>query len=61
MTIPSWYLVTRNDRVLPPATQRFMAKRAHAHTTAIASAHLAPVADPRAVAGTIVRAARARG
>jgi pimeloyl-ACP methyl ester carboxylesterase len=60
-TIPSWYLVAERDRVIPPAAQRFMARRAKSHVTGIPSAHLAPVAVPAAVAAIVVRAARARG
>lgn len=33
-TIPSWYLVARDDHAIP-AAERFMASRAHAHTTEI--------------------------
>ena len=42
-TIPSWYLVAIEDRAIPPATQRFMAERAGAHTSEVRS--LARAAD----------------
>jgi pimeloyl-ACP methyl ester carboxylesterase len=36
-TIPSWYLVGRQDRFFPAEAQRFMAKHAGAHMTEINS------------------------
>jgi pimeloyl-ACP methyl ester carboxylesterase len=60
-TIPSWYLVGREDRVITPAAQRFMARRAHAHTVEIDSSHASYVARPGAVAALILRAARSAG
>jgi pimeloyl-ACP methyl ester carboxylesterase len=60
-TVPSWYLIGRDDQAIDPAAQRFMARRAHAHTVAIDSSHASYVAHPAKVAALIVRAARARG
>jgi pimeloyl-ACP methyl ester carboxylesterase len=60
-SIPSWYMVARNDRTIPPAVERFMAQRAHATTVEIASSHAAPVAHPAEVADFILTAARAAG
>jgi len=57
-TIPSWYLVTKADKALAPELQRFMAKRAGAHTVEITSSHAAPVSHPSAVTDLIERAAR---
>ena len=57
-TIPSWYMVARNDRAIPPAVERFMAARAHATTVEIASSHAVHVAHPDAVAGLILAAAQ---
>src|SRR4029079_1669757 len=48
-TIPSWYLVASNDQAIPPATERFMAKRAGATTVEIASSHVAMISHPGAV------------
>lgn len=56
-TIPSWYMVPRNDRIIPPAVERFMAQRARASTVEIASSHAAHVAHPAEVAGLILTAA----
>ncbi|WP_121708988.1 alpha/beta hydrolase [Streptomyces sp. E5N91] len=58
-TIPSWDLVTTKDHVIAPDEQRFMARRARAHTVEIKSSHAAPVSHPGAVAGLIEQAARA--
>jgi pimeloyl-ACP methyl ester carboxylesterase len=58
-TIPFWYMVARNDRTIPPAVERFMARRAHATTVEIASSHAAPAAHPAAVADLILTAAKA--
>jgi pimeloyl-ACP methyl ester carboxylesterase len=58
-TIPSWYLVANNDQAIPPATERFMAKRAGATTVAIASSHVAMISHPAVVTGLILEAAHA--
>ncbi|MEJ3746390.1 alpha/beta hydrolase [Actinomycetes bacterium KLBMP 9797] len=57
-TIPSWYLVARNDQVLPVAAQRFMAQRAGARTVEVGASHVAMIAQPDATADLIKRAAR---
>lgn len=56
-TTPSWYLVSANDTVIPPAAQRFMAGRIHAHTTEVPASHVSLVSHPAAVADVIVAAA----
>ena len=60
-TIASWYLIGRQDKVISPAAQRFMAKRAHAHTTAINSSHVSYISHPGKVTKLILRAARKVG
>jgi pimeloyl-ACP methyl ester carboxylesterase len=60
-TIPSWYLIGRQDRVINPAAQRFMAKRAHAHTVEINSSHASYISHPAAVTKLILEAAHAVG
>jgi pimeloyl-ACP methyl ester carboxylesterase len=57
-TIPSWYLIGRQDEVINPAAQRFMAKRANAHTIAINSSHASYISHPAKVTKLILRAAR---
>jgi pimeloyl-ACP methyl ester carboxylesterase len=58
-TIPSWYLVASDDHAIPPATERFMAKRAGATTVEIAASHVAMVSHPDAVTDLILDAAHA--
>ncbi|MEU6147700.1 alpha/beta hydrolase [Streptomyces sp. NPDC047081] len=57
-TIPSWYFVGRDDQVLPPAAQRFMARRAGAHIYEADASHVAMISQPAATAALIKRAAR---
>lgn len=58
-TTPSWDVITTQDLNIPPATQEFMAKRAHAHTTEIRASHSVAVSHPDAVAHVVEQAARA--
>jgi hypothetical protein len=55
-TIPSWYLVASQDHAIPPAAERFMAARMHAHTVQIDSSHAAMVSHPGAVIDLILSA-----
>jgi pimeloyl-ACP methyl ester carboxylesterase len=57
-TIPSWYLVARNDQVLPAAAQRFMAQRAGSQVREVAASHVAMISQPGVTAELIERAAR---
>jgi pimeloyl-ACP methyl ester carboxylesterase len=58
-TIPSWDLITLHDHAIPPAGQKFMAHRAHAHIRTVPSAHDVMVSHPGAVVSIIQAAARA--
>jgi pimeloyl-ACP methyl ester carboxylesterase len=58
-TKPSWDIITTEDLNIPPAVQRFMARRAHAHTTEVAASHSVAVSHPHLVARVIERAAHA--
>jgi pimeloyl-ACP methyl ester carboxylesterase len=58
-TIPSWDVITTQDLNIPPAVQRFMARRAHAHITEVAASHSVAVSHPELIARTIESAARA--
>jgi pimeloyl-ACP methyl ester carboxylesterase len=55
---PSWYLVTTEDRMIPPPLQRTMAERAGAKTTEVPGSHAIYVSQPGAVASLITQAAR---
>jgi pimeloyl-ACP methyl ester carboxylesterase len=57
-TIPSWYLIGRRDEVISPAAQRFMARRARAHTVEIDASHASYISRPDEVTKLILRAAR---
>jgi pimeloyl-ACP methyl ester carboxylesterase len=56
--VPSYYLVSTEDRTIPPALQRFMAERIGATTEEIDAGHLAFISNPLAVARFVLRAAR---
>ena len=56
---PSWYLVATDDRMIPPAAQRAMAKRAGATVVETAGSHAIYVSQPAAVADLIRKAATA--
>jgi pimeloyl-ACP methyl ester carboxylesterase len=54
---PSWYLVTSDDKMIPPAAQRFMAERAGSTVVEVAGSHAVYVSRPDAVAALIEQAA----
>lgn len=54
---PSWYLVSTQDRVIPPAAQRYMAQRMGARTSEVDASHASLVSQPGAVAAVIEEAA----
>ena len=56
-TIPSWYIVTSQDRAINPDLQRFYAKRIRAKTTEIRSSHVSFLSHPNEVARVIKEAA----
>jgi len=57
-TRPSWYLVAKDDRMIPPAAQRAMAERAGATVAEVAGSHAVYVSQPDAVVRLIAEAAR---
>lgn len=58
-TIPSWYLVSDDDHLIPPAAERFMATRAHSHIVEANTPHAAQVTNPGIVVNLIERAVAA--
>ena len=54
---PSWYLLTTEDRMLPPDAQRLMSKRAGATVVEVKSSHAEYMSQPQAVAHIIEEAA----
>jgi pimeloyl-ACP methyl ester carboxylesterase len=57
-TIPSWYLLGKQDKIITPDAQRFMAERAESHIKEINASHVSLVSRPQAVTSLIVQAAR---
>ncbi|GII32451.1 alpha/beta fold hydrolase [Planotetraspora mira] len=57
-TIPSYYLVARNDQVLPAEAQRFMARRAGSQVREVGASHVAMISQPAVTADLIKHAAR---
>jgi pimeloyl-ACP methyl ester carboxylesterase len=55
-TKPSWYLVATDDRMIPPAAQRFMSKRAGATVVEVSGSHAVYVSQPDPVADLIRKA-----
>ena len=56
---PSWYLVTTDDRMIPPPAQRAMCARIGATTVEVAASHAVYLSQPDAVAALICAAAEA--
>ncbi|MFD9391154.1 alpha/beta fold hydrolase [Streptomyces sp. NPDC060000] len=56
-SIPTWSLIATQDFNIPPAAQRFMSKRAHAHTVEVKASHAVAVSHPDAVARVVRQAA----
>jgi pimeloyl-ACP methyl ester carboxylesterase len=57
-TKPSWYLVTTEDRMIPPAAQRAMSERMGATVVEVAASHSVFVSQPTLVADLIKQAAQ---
>ncbi|MFG6193434.1 alpha/beta fold hydrolase [Nonomuraea sp. JJY05] len=56
---PSWAVITTQDLNIPAEVQRYMAKRAHAHSVEVRASHSVAVSQPKVVAGVIEKAAHA--
>src|SRR6201996_7319571 len=56
-TKPSWYLVTTEDKMIPPDAQRAMSKRAGSTVIEVKSSHAVYVSHPQVVAHLIEQAA----
>jgi pimeloyl-ACP methyl ester carboxylesterase len=55
---PSWYLVTTNDKMIPPDAQRGMSKRAGSTAVEVNGSHAVYVSRPQEVAHLIEQAAK---
>jgi pimeloyl-ACP methyl ester carboxylesterase len=56
---PSWYLVSADDKMIPPPAQRLMSNRAGSTVVEVAGSHAIYVSQPNAVAALIEEAAKA--
>jgi len=56
-TKPSWYLVSTEDKMIPPDAQRAMSKRAGSTVVEVKGSHAVYVSQPQAVASLIEKAA----
>ena len=55
---PSWYLVTTDDKMIPPPAQRLMSKRAGSTVIEVAGSHSIFLSQPAKVAALIEQAAK---
>ncbi len=58
-TRPSWYIVSANDRMIPPNLERAMAKKIGATTTTLPTSHVPQQSRPADVAAVILAAVKA--
>jgi hypothetical protein len=56
-TKPSWYLMTTEDKMIPPAAQRTMSVRAGSTTVEVAASHSVFLSQPATVTACIKHAA----
>src|SRR6266513_764598 len=56
---PSWYLVTTEDRMIPPPAQQMMSERAGSTVEEVAASHSVYISQPAAVVAIIEKAASA--
>ena len=57
-TLPSWYLISTNDRMIPPSLQQMFASRMKATTISVPSSHASIVSHPFQVFELIQAAAK---
>jgi pimeloyl-ACP methyl ester carboxylesterase len=55
---PSWYLVTTDDKMIPPEAQRAMSRRAGATVAEVRASHAVYISKPEAVVALIKKAAK---
>lgn len=58
---PSWYLVTEDDKALPPRVQRELAKAIGATTQSVKSSHMSLLSHPDVVVALIEKATHSAG
>ncbi len=52
-SLPSWYLISEEDQIIPPQAQHLMAQRAGATISTVASSHVPMISHPEVVAKLI--------
>ena len=57
-TKPSWYVISTEDKMIPPDAQRLMSKRAGSTAVEVKGSHAVYLSQPQAVAALIETAAR---
>lgn len=57
-TIPSWFLIPQQDRVIPADAHRFMAERAGGYSVEVKGSHAIMISKPHKVVELIERAAQ---
>jgi pimeloyl-ACP methyl ester carboxylesterase len=56
--LPTWYQISENDHLIPPAAERMFAKQINATTISIPSSHASPLSHPNEVAQLILNATK---
>ena len=56
--LPTWYVVSLNDRMVPPEAEQFLAQRMNAKTISLPASHVAMVSHPKEVGEFILSAAK---
>ena len=56
--LPTWYEVSENDHVIPPAVERMFAKEMNATTISLPSSHASLVSHPNEIAQLILNATK---
>jgi len=60
-SLPTWYLVAKNDEAIPPDAERQFAARMGATTVEVSASHVAMVSHPEEVASLVERATESVG
>ena len=55
-TLPSWYIVSANDRIISPDLERALARKIGATTTTLPTSHVPQESRPADVAAVIIAA-----
>jgi pimeloyl-ACP methyl ester carboxylesterase len=57
-SLPTWFIVSENDQMIPPDAQKLFAKRMNATVLSLPGSHVLMVSHPDEVAGFIIKAAQ---